>query len=185
MNRPLGKLRFLVFGGMALAATICMFPAPSHADEFTIEGTTYDITTVNDSFEAIEIQLESQPWWDNSSLAAAFESAVGAALGTPNSVTQCDSLPPAPCDGPLFAYSSVPLDETGIDQFDAAFYDATDQSLDTLGELGEQTLYTFAEASLVATPEPGTLSLLFSGLLFVGLLVRVNRHRENRLATDS
>jgi hypothetical protein len=168
MNRAKSKLRFLVFGGMALAATFCMTAAPTHANEVvTIGGTEYEITTVYTSFAAIESTLEDQPWWDNPSLAAAFESAVGATLGTPNSLTRA----PTSSDGPLFAYGSVTLPSVGIPLIDAAFYDATDQTIDTTGTITEVTFYTWAEASPVATPEPGTLILMLTGIGLLGLLM--------------
>jgi hypothetical protein len=41
MNRAISKIRFLVLGGMALAATFCMTAAPTHADEVVTIGGTW------------------------------------------------------------------------------------------------------------------------------------------------
>ena len=175
MNRVISKLRILVFGGLALAATICMFPATSNADAVvTVEGTQYDVSTVTTTFSIDESLLEAQPWWGNTSLAAEFATAVGLDFGLPN-----QPPPPFGPAGPLFATSTnfVVVDSVTIippnpDPVEIGFSRITDTRV-------------YATATLITTPEPGTLSLMFSGLLVVGLLVGVNRHRENRPAIDA
>jgi hypothetical protein len=44
---------------------------------------------------------------------------------------------------------------------------------------------TFTIVDLGAVPEPGTVSLMFSGLLGLGMLVGVKRYTRNRLATEA
>lgn len=55
---------------------------------------------------------------------------------------------------------------------------------DTNNSVGDEGVGTYTLTDISAVPEPDILSLLFSGLLVVGLLAGVKRYRENRLATD-
>jgi hypothetical protein len=57
---------------------------------------------------------------------------------------------------------------------------------DVLGDSAfdhESTIHTWALGSVVSAPEPGTLAMLFAGLLVLGRLVGGKRYQENRLAT--
>ena len=170
MNRVISKLRILVFGGLALAATICMFPATSNADAVvTVDGTKYDVSTVTTPFNGDPSLLKAQPWWGNSSLAEEFATAVGGSFGFPNFIEALNT-------GPLFAWGITPFDTL------RATGHPPGASGSVSVEVARQESFVFATATPVPTPEPGALSLMFSGLLVVGLLVGVNRHRENRPA---
>jgi hypothetical protein len=154
-----------------------MFPATSTADSVTVEvgGTKYDVSTVTTTFAADATQLEQQPWSGSVFLADEFAVDVGLALGFPNLIQLTPGVNTA--SGPLFDYGTSAAPYAVI----TALYPSGIAAVVGPGLSGTET---YAVVTPVATPEPGTLSLLFSGLLFVGLLVRVSRRRESRLATD-
>jgi hypothetical protein len=73
---------------IALGAVLISVLAPgsSLAFQVVVNGTTYDITTKNDSGNAISSDLTGTPWYNNQSLAAQFAAAAYSADGgTPNS----------------------------------------------------------------------------------------------------
>jgi hypothetical protein len=71
----------------------------AQAATFTVNGRLYDITTVHGSFNDLQSQLQTTPWWGNPGLASQFANTVLGSLGFPN---QAGSN----IVGPTFAYGS-------------------------------------------------------------------------------
>jgi hypothetical protein len=70
---------------------LALFPAWACAVSITITGegsadSTWGVTTVTGTFNALQSQLETQEWWGNSSLAGIFVGQVGSSLGSPHNV---------------------------------------------------------------------------------------------------
>lgn len=176
--------RFLTLAVLAPLAMICFFPGLSKADTVVFDSsngtttvvtdtttdTTYDISVIMTTYGA----LPTQPWTGSAALADAFASAVGTTLGpAPPTV-------PTAVLGPFFAYQ----DESGtVLSYEIEVGELAVIGVVSTGSEPDTAIYSFASATPVTTPENGTLSLLFSGLLGLGLLVGVKRYRENRLAT--
>jgi hypothetical protein len=146
-----------------------MFPSPSKADDIvTVGGIKYDISSVTTSFVGDVSALEATPWWGNATLATSLASAVGSALGT--GVTG---------DGPLFA----DLDGLGGNG-GAVWYIGTGSVVGyAAANDGDVSAYAVGTIVTTSTPEPGALGMMLAGLVGLGLLVGVRRHRGNHLAS--
>jgi hypothetical protein len=166
MIRAISRIRQLMIAALALAVLICMFPGNANADSIvTVEGVTYDITTITTTFSSASATLETTPWWGSQIVADEFAGQVGTALGLPNNIG-------LGLWGPFFAWTNTLASPPG--SFNAEFYDTAYLGIaDT--EQDPNTTFTFAVASVVATPEPGTFSMLLGGLLGLGLLVYFRR----------
>jgi hypothetical protein len=164
MIRTITKIRQFLFAVLALAALICIFPGNAKADSIvTVGGVTYDVTTITTTFNSASATLEAEPWWGSQTVADDFAGQVGTALGLPNDFGLGEL-------GPFFAWTNTYA--TPLGNFNAEFYDAAYSDIgDT--EQDPNTTYTFAVASVVTTPEPGTLIMVFGGLLGLGLLLRM------------
>jgi len=167
MNRESIGIRALIIGLLSLVAMICFFPGTSRADNITVtvDGTEYFVSTVTGTFTDNMTQLESTPWWGDQSLAQALAGAVADDIGTPNNGGD---------GGPLFAYS----------------LDAVNAYLFVMGNVNQVSVspaevISFAFGNVVATPEPGSLSMLFAGLLGFGLFAGMKHLRRNALATEA
>jgi len=165
MIRATSRIRQLMFAVLALAALICIFPGNANADSIvTVGGVTYDITTITTTFNSTSATLEATPWWGSQTVADEFAGQVGTALGLPNNNIGLGSW------GPFFAWTNILATPAG--NFNAEFYDTFYAGIaDT--EQDPNTTYTFAVASVVTTPEPGTLIMVLGGLLGLALFVRM------------
>lgn len=171
--------RFLYIGLLPLVVMIFFFPGTSKADAIvTVGGTTYDITTITGPFDTNSLQLTSTPWWGNGTLAGALATDAGSSLGEPNSSFFL---------GPLFAYEVGSLTPFGSDEVIWAAWFFPSGPTNNPGILPLSLPLTYAVGRVVANPvpEPSILSMMFSGLLGLGLLVGVKRYRGNRLATET
>lgn len=68
--------------GVGSAAAIMAGASAANAATFTanVNGTDYDITTVNGTYLDLSATLESQVWWGNEALAQKFAQTVGTSL---------------------------------------------------------------------------------------------------------
>jgi hypothetical protein len=150
-----------------LVVMLCFFPSTSKADSITVtvDGTQYDITTVTGTFTDNMTQLESTPWWGDATLAQAIATAVADDIGTPND---------GGIGGPLFAYS--------LDAVNAYLFI---QGNVNMTSVQESVSFSYGVGSAVSAPEPEPLSMLFSGLLGLGLLVAVKRYRGSHLPAEA
>lgn len=164
MVRAMSRIRQLMVAAVLVLAACCMFPGNANADSIvTVEGVTYDVTTITTTFSSASVTLEAEPWWGSQTVADEFANLVGTALGVPNTIGPVSG-------GPFFAWTNTYA--TPLGNFNADFYEpAASTTADT--EQDPNTTYTFAVASVIATPEPGTLILVLGGLLGLALLVRI------------
>lgn len=65
---------FTIYSATVASATVTV----------NVNGSTYHITTIEGSFNANAVQLESQPWWGNQALTNQFVNAVKGDLGYPH-----------------------------------------------------------------------------------------------------
>jgi len=80
---PLSIVKTFALSGFT-ASVICV-ASPAQAVVFNIQGTNYDITIVEGSYNSLKTQLEATPWWrDDWLFATGVASLVGTSLGTPN-----------------------------------------------------------------------------------------------------
>jgi hypothetical protein len=86
--------------GMACAGALCASVAlatPASAFVVNVGGQNYDVKTVFGTFAANQTLLESQQWWNDSTLAEDFAAAINSQLGSGN----------AGIWGPFFAYETT------------------------------------------------------------------------------
>jgi hypothetical protein len=67
-----------------LAAGILAVPMSAQALLVTVDGTAYDVTTKQGTFEDLDAVLINQVWWGNQSLAIKFAQELKTALGRVN-----------------------------------------------------------------------------------------------------
>jgi|HubBroStandDraft_6_1064221.scaffolds.fasta_scaffold946365_1 hypothetical protein len=155
---------------LMLLAVICFFPGTSRADNITVtvDGTEYFVSTITGTFTDNMAQLESTPWWQNQSLAQEIAAAVMDDIGTPNEFNGEEG------GGPLFAWN-----DDAIDAF--IWFQGTVNPTSP----SESVSFTYGVGSAVIAPEPGSLAMLFAGLLGLGLLAGMKYLRRNALATEA
>lgn len=159
MIRLISTHRMLVLSVVALGIMVCFTPRRALADSIVTQGgTTYDITTVIGSFSDLSATLEAQPWWGDATLAENLAALVGCDFG---------------CPGPDFAYFADP--PAGL-AYEMKYPPPANPTL--VGFNSTTIPYRFAIAAEVSTPEPGTITLLFVGLLGLVLLAGVKRYRR-------
>jgi hypothetical protein len=68
--------------GLSLLAWTGATPAQGQGAPLTVNGINYSIGAKQDSFDALNADLTSTPWWGDSSLAAAFATGKHSGVGT-------------------------------------------------------------------------------------------------------
>jgi len=186
------RIRSLTIGVLSLVAILCFFPGNSKADTLTIvsqtstdvfvldstTGITYDVTSLYTSFDGSSALMESSPWWGNGQSAGAWATALGGSLGGyPNWGF-----------GPFFAWSTG-SDTVGDFTFETVNteYALCNDPLEEFCGGPEKYPYhvdyefDYAVGSIVTTPEPGSLGMIFAGLVVLGLLVGMTHRRGDHL----
>ena len=82
--------------GVGLASAVATSARPAEAAMITLDGVDYDVTTVTGSFDELETQLKSNPWWGDWEMASRAAEKVKFYLGSA-SVLNLEL-------GPFFAY---------------------------------------------------------------------------------
>ncbi|MEO9652669.1 MAG: VPLPA-CTERM sorting domain-containing protein [Roseobacter sp.] len=144
-------------GGSAGAATLNV----SNVGEWD-----YDFYTQIGTFNDLQAELETQPWWENGLVMQRFRRALGGDLGFPN--YWCNAISTNTCGtgAPIFAYLELDLDR----------FLAQITSLRGFHQQGlrDDVEYTFAlvtvNSFIPAVPLPATLPLLAVGLGGLGLI---------------
>lgn len=132
----------------------------------TINGTSYDISTVTGSFNNLQSTLTDTPWWNNRDLAGQFAAEVGVDLGDPNFRR-----------GPFFAY-----DTAGVEVrfrtwgFPGGFLPGGGL-LDGLGAVGENTFAVATPTAATPIPTPA----LLPGVVGLGIAT----YRKRKLASST
>lgn len=94
--RPRQHLMVLAFLGAACLPGY----VKAQTDQVTVDGTTYDISLVEGTYDSLTAQLDSQPWWDNQTLATEAAAAVGDFFDIQQATPNEDF-------GPYFAYDVI------------------------------------------------------------------------------
>lgn len=110
----------------------------AHAVTITVDGRSYNVTTITDSFDNRSSLLRNQTWWGNQARATTFATAVGNSFGIVNSGQW----------GPFFAWQDTCPGNLAI----AKGYDGIQSQPVGVpcGNIG----FTYAIAALVPEPEP-------------------------------
>jgi hypothetical protein len=139
---------YITLGSLIMFSCVLSCPAPSPGPPgtpityvaVTVDGNTYDVSTITTTFNASGSLLESQVWWGNTVLAQAFMTAVGQSLGI--------GYQGGDQAGPLFNYAA-----DSSDLFSYASFNNTTTPLNfNAGGIGSDS-FTFAVATSV-TPVP-------------------------------
>ena len=134
-----------------ITGLLCSVVVPANAATVvpvTVNGTSYNITTIVGSYNANSTQLSSEPWFGSSSAATSFASALGTLLGTPNSGS----------GGPFFAYDSI---------VNTRFYFTAGGSVFST-TISPPTSVTYAVVASTAVPEPLNVLGSVVGLAMLG-----------------
>ena len=126
--------------------------------QVTYNGTVYDVTAENLSFNGSAALLQSQVWFGDQSVAAFFAETVGGQLGFQNYNPPPSQL--ASQWGPLFAYDGAP---------DAWADDGGNFQPTSFAGYGGDT-FTYAVAAAESVPDGG-LTLAWLGVAVAGLAV--------------
>ena len=157
------RLKAIILFAMLSAALLA---APARAAIINTSIGTYDVTTILTSFRGSETLLKSQVWWENVPLAEEFATLVGTTFGTPNLgiyapfFWQTDRDTTGPCAGigePFAGFSGIT---------------ARVERLRSVQQVAPNGPFTFAVATPILLPEPGSTALLAFGL---GALLYVRR----------
>ena len=164
MKRTLGLL--------ALGVLIWLFPSIAKADAMvTVDGTSYDITLIAGTYNDNSATLDSNPWFGNEALADTFAQALGALDGTPQEGIF----------GPYFVYAADPPTPISSGVMTALYYPYLNAIYNVNG-IDPNGEFYFAT---INTPEPGTLVMMFAGILALGLLAGMKRDRRKRLSAQA
>jgi len=132
----------------------------------TVGGVKYDVTTFTGTYKDNASKFGApanggmMPWWNNSSLASNFATAVAGGFGSPNPATL----------GPFFAYEC----STGcIATIFTQAWNGTSSSFNTAGA-NQSRVYAIA----TYIPTPGPLPLLGAGAAF-GFSRRLRKRMQN------
>ena len=142
----------LALGAAAVAlAALSLSPGSAQAYVVTVGGLQYDVTTFTGTYNGNTSKFATaanggvMPWWDNSSLAPDFTTAVGTNLGTPNVSNTW---------GPYFGWRTIGV----VDVFRY-------QSSTAAVGAGYTSTRTYAQATLY-TPVPAPLPLFGAAAAF-------------------
>jgi hypothetical protein len=129
--------------GATLASSVVFDIQPAQAVIFSYGGTDYDITTATGSFNSLESQITSTPWWNNPTLAYGLAIEIGSDLGVPNGLWY----------GPWFGFRSDYEIFVGI-----LLFDTYNGRIETGYDL-KTPVYTWAVegSNVTAVPEPLTI----------------------------
>jgi hypothetical protein len=179
--------RFALSAITTLAATSLWTALPEAAQALTvtrtINGTSYDITTVTGTFNDLQSTLTNSatvPWWGKQSLAFDFTQAVADSLEFPNFAGRF---------GSFFAYWSGGIGSVSPTLISS--YNWTNPSFFGAGAVGESffdslnqgdAVKTFAIATAVATPVP--TPALLPGLVGMGIAA-YRKHKQASSITAS
>ncbi len=130
----------------------------------TVNGTSYDITTVTGSYNALSSTLESQVWWNDRELAMEFATAVDDSLGLVSQLGSSFS------HGPLFAY------DFRNSTFFWQFYRTDSGQVQTSFTSDWNRTLTWATAAPTAVPIP--TPALLPGLVGMGVAALRKRKQE-------
>jgi len=189
-TKSLSRLALTAAATLVATAAVTALPEAAHALTVTktINGTSYDITTLTGRFDANQTTLTSTPWWGDSNLAQAFAGAVEDSLGLPQGPFA--AVGGSRYQGPYFAYAAQPGVRPRPATFSAwAYFSGADCVLYPPGPAtcsagSTQTLTTtFATAMLSssggATPVP--TPALLPGLVGMGIAA----YRKRKLASSA
>lgn len=170
-------------GGLALAiASMVMLACPSNANAQTatwtgtVNGTTYNFSTITGTYADNASLLQSQVWWGDSYIAHQFSDSVNSNMGSSNDVF----------GGPIFVYDYYfGWTGSGFDWINQGKnYNLSSSWTQGIGFWPDQT-WTFAIASpshsSVAVPEIDGSQLPIAGfILSTFMLWRVTRRRREQ-----
>jgi len=154
---------------LIIAALFVFSPFVAGADPIVIDGAAdsnndgvWDILLLDGSFDELDATLTAQVWWGDDSLARLFADTLGIASG--NIGFGLNHW------GPLFAVTSSIVNGLALNLGQLCLDDAcSGTSYDNVSNIKR---VTFATASRITIPEPGTLSLLAFGIVGMSLLRR-------------
>jgi hypothetical protein len=155
-SKILGLLAVWLLAGPMSAQAVVISISGQGTD---VDG-LWDVTTVSGA--SLPSGYESQAWWGNSGVASIFASTLGDMLGYPNTAAVTGSYNYAP----FFVYSA------SVVNFFAMGVADIQTSPINVGRNLDGRIWTYAVASRVAVPEPGTLALLGLGLAGLGFARR-------------
>ncbi len=160
--------RLALTAATTLAATsvVTALPEAAHALTVTrtINGTAYDIATIEGTFNDLQSTLTNTataPWWDDFWLTRDFVSAVGDSLGLPNGDNE---------GGPYFAY----VESEYANRAFGHYFRSTTSNVVAWGG-GSDEIFTYATAT-ETTPVP--TPALLPGLVGMGVAALRKRKQE-------
>ena len=177
-----------VLATLATASTIvagsALYVPSAEAVTITLDGTKYDISMINGSFNDNQELLETQPWFGDQSLALEAASAVQFGLEAFRVGQGIEGYDPTFVFGPLFAYEVIQTSSA----VGAAYYTWMEEVLFNLMEetvvleLGvvEQTRFSYAIANEVEShdvPEPLTI---LGTITFGGFIAGMKKRRSQQ-----
>ncbi|MBK1703612.1 hypothetical protein [Halochromatium glycolicum] len=126
----------------------------------TFDGTDYTIGTLTGVYNDTPTAslLQSQPWWDNTTLAQGLAAALGNQLGVPNFGSW----------GPLFAYS-LPVPNAALTSW---YFSPSGPGVNTVTVFPGSEFVFAVDETPAAVPLPPTAALLLGGLGVVGVMKR-------------
>lgn len=151
---------FLRRVGLILAVCFPLLSTQAHAVSVTVNGTSYELSSVTGKFTANSALLQSQTWWGNAGLASDFASAAG------------------DIGGGLFAYQPRPSPFPEVDNKVYGFFGVSNTA--TFAE--QSNTYMTATASASSVPEINAGSLSQALLILFALWLVTRRGSASRVA---